>query len=549
MFSTPDPDEPPLLKFKRLKAKVLEKRPVLEEILRKRGKKNLYEYAKDYISVNINPPIQSRQDEFLKTFEKEVTRLLGGKTARSAVAQLAKYYYVSTADHHGPICHPFFINGNLMAAAPYFEHNDPLLQNVIVLACSNVSLNNSSYPRGLMFHAYENEKIIQHSIPFFPAKERLCPVFNFRPYKKEEMDGFKASVKNLANAGRLNEGHADKICGVIDEVFMNAGVLSSESYSDQITKINHKLWSKFFSDKYVGEAPDLIYLNQEQFVNRLILDNHIGHDTVISRLFFDPTLEPMLNQYFEGIMGAFSRSGKYGTYLFWALPKGGKYRIQLWKQGNRLVSDDGSYSLELTKENLRRALENNELIPSMMLSYMVIGFYYGLKCLGGFSQVNYLTQMKNAYIKMQVDRGNYKSIEVCCRSQTKEMCGDMTIAFLGGPKGEMVPATGLDLILYGNENTWPLLVKESNEITLAEAIDPMMPEFYRIIYTEAERESALNSVTSEDVTRLIKLNSKIKACVSIHESGEKNIQQPPKREHGGLTAKPGVKSKPACAAS
>ena len=127
-------------RFLKLKGLVLDQKPVLKEILHKRGNKKLYQYSLDYIEVNVNPPIKQRQDEFLKTFYKEVSTRLGDDVAKNATKQLEKYYYVSTADHLGPISHPFFLNSNLIAIAPYFENKDPLLNNVIVLACARPRL-------------------------------------------------------------------------------------------------------------------------------------------------------------------------------------------------------------------------------------------------------------------------------------------------------------------------------------------------------------------------------------------------------------------------
>ncbi len=500
--------------FRTIKEKVLDKRPFLREIIRKRGKKNLYDYAKEYIEVNLNNPIRKRQDELIGTFKDEVARRLGDRIAKEAARQLENYYYVSTTDHHGPICHPFFINGNLMAAAPYFEHNDPVLKHVIVLSCANVSLNNSSYPRGLIFNTFTDGKIIEHRIPFYPAKERLCPIYNHRAYTAEDIARFKATLRGLVEKGQVRPTEEAKINEIMDDIYLDARVLSCGNYPDQITKTNYRLWGEFFGP-HDKKSPGLIYIDQESIVSSLLVKYHLNKDTIIRHCLLDEAYEPIINYYFEGIMGAFSRSEKYGTYMFWGLPKGAKYRIQLWKKGKYLVSADGQYKLEITPENLKTALEDKEIIPSMMLTYIVLSFYYGLKCLGGFSQVDYLTNMKNAYIKLLVDRGNYRSIEVCARAQTKEMCGDMTIAYLGGPNGEMAPATGLDLILYGDENTWPTLVQESKEIGLEEAINPMMPEFYKIVYNESQRNPSLGYVTPQDVTRMIRLDRKIKPCVTI----------------------------------
>jgi len=319
----------------------------------------------------------------------------------------------------------------------------------------------------------------------------------------------------------VHKEEASKIDSLLDEIYMRPDILACESFSDQTTKSNFHLWKKFFGAKNIDEAPNLIYLEQESLVSKLIVAFHLYTDTTISHILFDHAYDPLMLNYFEGIMGAFDRKDNYGTYLFWGLPKGAKYRVQLWKQGDELKSEDGSYRIQLNPGAIKKALEAKEIMPSMMLSHIVLSFYYGLKCLGGFSQVNYLTLMKNAYIKMQVDRGNYRSIEVCARSQTKEMGGDFAFSFLGGPKGELVPSTGLDLIMYGTDQTWSCLVEQSKQITLEEAIYPLMPEFYRIIYPETQRDPELISLSAENITSLLQLDKKMKACtyINTHEKG------------------------------
>lgn len=501
--------------FKVLKQKVLEKKPVLAEILRKRGTKTLFEYAKLYIDVNLNPPIKRRQGEFIGTFKKQVARRLGPEIAESAATQLYNYYFVSTVDHHSPLFHPFFINGNLLTAGPHFENTDPNLKNVIVLSFGNISMNNSSFPRGLIFNSFNRGKIEMQRLSFFPAKDRLCPVYNFRSYTREDVEKVRSTLNDLVKVGSVHVREQEKINGILDQIYLKPEMLEAENYSEQITKSNFLLWQRFFDNSNL-QPPNIVYLEIESLVNEVLLQHHIFEHTIITHFLLDQKYDLLIFKYFEGIQGAFSRQDKVGSYLFWGLPKGAKYRIQLWKEGNYLVSEDGTYKLELTAESLARAIRDKELIPSMMLCFIVLSFYYGLKCLGGFSQVNYLTYMKNSYIKMQVDLGNYRSIEVCARAQTKEMGADFTIAFLGGPNGELVPATGLDLILYGDENTWPTIVAGSKQITLDEAVTSLMHEFYPIVYPETERDPELLKITPRDVARLTKLDQKIKPCCKIN---------------------------------
>ncbi len=517
MSDTPDSEDPlPTgfdARFSRLVNAVLDKKAILKEIIVKHGGKNLYDYAKDYMDVNLLPPLVRRQDEVIGLISRMVGEQLGSDVQQSVARQLKKYYYVSTADHHGPITSQFFLSSNLLASAPYFEHGDPVFENVIVLACANVSLNNSSFPRGLLYTSYANDKLNVMKVAFSPAADRLCPVYNFRPYTQNDIERAKKDLRQQEKEKLISPEVGSKMTGILEEIYDRKEVYESKSYSEQITKTNFHLWKKFFNN---GKAlPNLIYFPIEDIVNRLLIEFHLSMDTTVTHMLFDPDYDVLFSQYFDGIQGAFSLAEKRGTYLFWALPPGAKYRIQLWKQGNELVSEDGTYRVELTPDKIRTAIESHELIPAMLMCYIVLSFYYGLKCLGGFSQVNYLTYMKNAYLKMQVDRGNYRSTEVCARAQTKELCGDVTIIFAGGPSGEMIPATGLDLILYGTEKTWPNFLEVSKTITIKEALYATMPEFYRIVYPESERLAELNDISSADITCALGLDKKIKPCVYV----------------------------------
>ncbi len=491
--------------FSRLKQKVLDQKPILREILNQYGEVKLFDYAKKY-AINQHPPDKARQDEFINAFCQEVTKRLGETIADSAARQLEKYYFVSTTDHHGPICHPFFVSSNLIIASSYAEHYDPVLRNVIVLACANVSLNNSSFPRGLLFHSDIASSQLQR-LSFFSAKSRRCPVYKFRSYERSDIE---PKVIDL----EVSQKTRDKVMSILEEVYFKPTVLEAENFSDQITKTNYLLWQKFFAP-HIDTNPNLIYIEQESLVARLLIQYHIYADTILNKLLFDLSFEESLKEHFEGIAGGFSYSENRGTYLFWALPKGQKYRQQLWKNGNFLVSTDGTYKLELTPENLYQALEARELIPSLLMCFLVISFFYGLKCLGGFSQVNYLTLMKKAYVNLLTSQGLTSHVNDCAKVETRDLCGDLIIAFLLSGNKVLAPTTGMDLAIYGTKNTWAELLSVPQNISLAEALGPMMPEFYKIVYPENKRDIEPSSISPEDIIRFTKLDQKIKPCIVL----------------------------------
>lgn len=501
-----------LQNFARLKEAVLQKKPILREILEKRGSKKLADYASDYLEVkeNSSSTHAQRKKELLALIYEETRQRLDQKVAKSVVNQLQKYYYVSTTDHHGPLCHPFFLNPDLNTAASYANQADPLIQNVVVLACSNVSLNNSSFPRGLIFHSDPTRPEHLERLSFFPAKDRMCPLSKFRAYRSSDLQRLSQEILSKQADEQLSAKVSEQIQTLLNEVYSQPEILELSSFSEQASRTNFHLWQKFFPGQTL---PNLVSLDQEALVAKLISKHHLTGKSFLNRMIFDPELVPLILKHYEGITGAFSQSTHYGTYLFWALPAGQKYRLQLWRKGDQLVSTDGTYKINLNAKDLQTALEQQELIPSMLLCYTTLAFYYGLKCLGGFSQVNYLTFMKDAYLKVLSELGAEQEIAECEQAQTKELCGEFTIAFLqSSSKKELSPATGLDLILYGNRQTWPQIVELSKSLELQEALNPLMTEFYKIIYPEKDRDPTLSAITAEEITVLTGLDKKIKAC-------------------------------------
>lgn len=502
-------------KFNRLKELVLVKRPILAEILKKVGSKKLLDYANEYVDVNLGPVIPKRQDELLETVHELTNERFGKEVADSVAEQLKKYYFVSTADHLGPLTSPFFVNSNLLTASTVLAHSDPVLKNIIVLGCANVSYNNSSFPRGMLFNSHSNNEFKLNRLAFLPSRPDPHIVYSIGPYNSESITRMVTALNAMLSRKEIGKREHGIIHDLIKEIYDQPEILACKDYCEQAAKTNFVLWKKFFQASRIT-LPNLIHLEKEWLVVKLINKYHLYQDTIINHVLFDPKYEPYINTYFEGIYGSFSRANMRGTYLFWALPKGHREYIQLWRKGSYLVSKDETYKVELNPETLRVAMESKELIPNILLKFMVISFYYGLKCLGGFNQVNYLTLMKNNYIKMNADLGNYRSIEMCARAQTKELVDGLSIAFLGAPGKPFTLATGLDLILYGHKEGWNNLMHVMKSLSFEEAFSPLLPEIYKISYDKKDWEEDLLQITDKDISKLEGLDDKIKPCAFIN---------------------------------
>jgi hypothetical protein len=419
------------INFMRLKQAVLARRPALKVLLEQHGHDSVFDFIKKYIVAPVSAVSSKRQEELINSVASETERLLGREVADSVRQQLVSYYYVSTTDHFGPNYHPWVVNFNLIALASIMDQPDPKLKNIITLACSNVSLNNFSFPRGFAFTSDATGQLKTNRLSFLPSNAHSYPVYGFRPFNNAELKKINDQVRDCANKKLISFELRDKLVNFVEEIYGTDDVMSSASYSDQITKTNHAIWKKLNS--YIDKGNiNFVYLEQEWIVAQLFVKHHLyDQNSSLYQLLFDTKSEALLNELFSNVPEGFNRSAKTGTYLFWGLPKiNCNHRLRMWKEGNYLVADDGSYKVELTPEAIADALLKKELIPSVMLTFITLCFYYGLKCLGGLGQINYLPKLKEAYIKMQEKLGNQENIAVVKNLNCGDLGGEVTTTFL-----------------------------------------------------------------------------------------------------------------------
>ena len=92
---------------------VMQKAPALQKLINDFGDVSLWEYAQNnYISHG--PASVKRKNEFLSYLSKYVRENHGEKIQNTILESLLSNYCISTADHHGPIGHPFFFQSAIL---------------------------------------------------------------------------------------------------------------------------------------------------------------------------------------------------------------------------------------------------------------------------------------------------------------------------------------------------------------------------------------------------------------------------------------------------
>ncbi|MDP3941570.1 MAG: hypothetical protein Q8Q49_04660 [bacterium] len=497
--------------LRQLEQAVFEKRPVLGETYRQHGDLSLFEFTKRQFDIPNNSVPEERKHELLDVISKQAERLLGATIAQSITTQLTNNYSVVTSDHHGPITHPDFVNSNLLNSFAMQENVQEGLNTIIVLSFANVSLDNFSFPRGHLVHSLSSGGVSLNQLVFFPSKDRQRPVFRLPSYAKESLIAVKERVDGWVADGIFGAKYAEQIGILLEEIYNTPQMLSQPLFSDQITLGNFHLWKKLFPSK-----PNLCYIEIETIINELLLQYHLYQDTTVHRLLFDEEHHTLLPKYFEAITGAFSLQNRTGSYLFWALPKDQKYRMQLFKVGKELVTPDGSYRVSLSPESIGLALREKELIPSTLLCFIVLGFYYGLCLIGGGGQTTYFTRMKEAYAAMQKVVGDGEKLTVYQDVPTNRLSFPYpSIAFLKGAKDEPVPATFLDILLYGDKHALDVIRKMAETVTLKQGLTRELPGLAAMLHEGNDPGGAMNGVTSGQIDEMTGMNKRLQFFASL----------------------------------
>jgi len=513
--------ENPMTIIEGLKQAIWKRRPILGEIMRKQGNKMLHRYAQDFLDVNPAPHLDARKPQLFSLIGELVAGRLGPHIAEGVVRQLRRNAMISTADHHAFIDHPFWVNSNLITGIPIYELQDPDIRYLIVLSFSSVSVNNASgFARGILFNGGTNGSRNLIRLPILPDKLKMSVVFGTRAFTREDLAKSVHELRKKQKNGEIAPGKTESVRALLEEHFAADDILGASHLCSQISRMNYRFWPRIFHPSTASgegclarrQTPDLVYFDIETLVNQLLLRHHLAdRGSLLFRVLFDPQFLPLVRRHFDNHAGAFSIEHGWGTYMFWGINEKLR-RVATRLESGKLKFLDSSMEIDWEPEAVAEALRQKRIFPGMLLCYLTVPLYYGMKCLGGFCQVHDLTVIKESWRKLLEEAGERSEAEAITPVQTKELGGDgMVLAYLKTPRGEHVPSTGIDMVLNDGDTSFEKYAARSRQVTLMEMMHPMLPEMYTVLYSEAQRDPKLLSLSPERIFSVTGLKRKLVA--------------------------------------
>jgi hypothetical protein len=331
-------------------------------------------------------------------------------------------------------------------------------------------------------------------LSFFPDKLKTGTVLTTRAIALADT---QKVLRHINTDSDLSAQNKNQLRELADSLFTSE-IYDLPDFSTQACRLSLKLWSAVFPS-----APTLVYLPIERLVTELIISQIIPNpDHILHQLFFTGSGRELINKHFSGSLGAFSSEHK-GSFLFWGV--GGKSRrIHLYKDKETLTDGQGLV-FNLAPDAVMRALLQNRLYPTSLVCFLTL-LSFNLTCAGGFNQVNWLSGIKEKFLKLLRKNGQTTLAGQVETVPTKNFA-EGNLAFLPGKNG-LTKATGLDLFLSGRDY-FPEAKRLAEQITLQESLASLLPEIYRVITPAKKRHSNLLSLTDKQIMAAISLDQKI----------------------------------------
>ncbi|MBF6332427.1 hypothetical protein [Nocardia transvalensis] len=329
------------------------------------------------------------------------TPLYGAATARQAAAEMLIDPVVTTANHAGLDTMADSFHGTLLHCLRGQQHRSDR-RTAVVLSCGSVSLNNPTFPMGLLYYEPSRPGSVTRRLALLPTRRPNRIVRTAPLLTREHITRARARLTAAGTwDGEVSARSRHHLLRTLDEDVDIPDVLGAASFDDQSRLINARLWDRSVPSTHARP----VYVELERVAAVLLTRDLEDTSSLIYPLMFDSETRDLFLRALDGVRTCWRTAlleqgdARGGTHLFWALSPHGTRRpvvVRTQEGSGWLVelSDTAEpRSWELAPEPLTAAIATGELIPAVPVCFIVVSFARGLGCIGAYYQAGFLPRM------------------------------------------------------------------------------------------------------------------------------------------------------------
>lgn len=404
-------------------AELSRKYPAAAEMLARHGDKTLRAYL-GQLRHRPSPDILPSED-LLEAVQDYFTPFFGAKTAKECAAILRRSRCMTTANHHHPAFEYMTVQDTILCDQ-WLRLQGETGEVVPVVACANLSLTSTLYPRGMVVYDCTLPEG-RLRLPLYSWKLRRPCVAAIGGIVPEMVDNVLKRLPQEVRQGSITARMGDTLERFCREVLLSEEVQRYDTLREQTTVINDMISQRYFTDR----RPRYIWMPMETITARLLARDLRREGGILHQMLFREGLRTALLRELDGVAGCWE-GNTGGTHFFWGLDSRGiRFPLRLWEEAGKTVlagcsSLGEDVRVPFTPRALAEGMREQTLLPGMFLCFLEMYFLRDFTVFGGYYQPTYLAQMRRGMVRAMRELGGFD--EEAAVIETKR--SDMTLGLI-----------------------------------------------------------------------------------------------------------------------
>ena len=404
-------------------AELSRKYPAAAELLARHGDKTLRAYL-GQLRHRPSPDILPSGD-LLAAVEDYFTSFFGAETARECAEVLRRSRCMTTANHHHP-AFEFMTVQDTILCDQWLRLQGETGEVVPVVACANLSLTSTLYPRGMVVYDCTLPEG-RLRLPLYSWKLRRPCVAAIGGITPEMVDNVLKRLPQETRQGSITPEMSAALERCCREVLLSDQVQRYDTLRQQTTAINAMLSQRYFTDR----CPQYLWMPMETITARLLARDLRREGGILHQMLFREGLRTALLRELDGVAGCWE-GNTGGTHFFWGLDSRGiRFPLRLWEEAGKTVlagcsSLGEDVRVPFTPRALAEGMREQTLLPGMFLCFLEVHFLRDFTVFGGYYQPTYLAQMRRGMVQAMRELGGFD--EEAAVIETKR--SDMTLGLI-----------------------------------------------------------------------------------------------------------------------